>query len=43
MTGTPSGDAAFLKPAPKQLEDGDVVEVNIEGIGSIRNRIAMEM
>ncbi|WKT43683.1 Fumarylacetoacetase-like, C-terminal [Fusarium oxysporum f. sp. vasinfectum] len=37
MTGTPSGVAAFLKP-PKWLQDGDVVEVNVEEIGSIRNK-----
>ncbi|SCO84287.1 related to bifunctional 4-hydroxyphenylacetate degradation enzyme [Fusarium oxysporum] len=37
MTGTPSGVGAFLKP-PKWLQDGDVVEVNVEEIGSIRNK-----
>ena len=41
MTGTPSGVAAFLKP-PLWLEDWDVVEVEIEGIGMIRNRMVFE-
>ncbi|KAE8337409.1 hypothetical protein BDV24DRAFT_154359 [Aspergillus arachidicola] len=38
MTGTPSGVAAFMKP-PRWLQSGDVVEVEIEGLGKIRNRI----
>ncbi|KAJ3464859.1 hypothetical protein MRS44_009645 [Fusarium solani] len=41
MTGTPSGVAAFMKP-PAWLTDGDLVEVNIEKIGSIVNRIVFE-
>ncbi|KAH7081442.1 fumarylacetoacetate hydrolase family protein [Paraphoma chrysanthemicola] len=41
MTGTPSGVAAFMKP-PHWLQDGDVVEVEIENIGRIRNVINME-
>jgi 2-keto-4-pentenoate hydratase/2-oxohepta-3-ene-1,7-dioic acid hydratase in catechol pathway len=41
MTGTPSGVAAFLKP-PRWLQDGDVVEVEIEKIGRIRNTLAFE-
>lgn len=41
MTGTPSGVAAFMKP-PAWLKDGDVVEVEIERIGRLRNKICME-
>ncbi|RVX69036.1 hypothetical protein B0A52_06749 [Exophiala mesophila] len=36
MTGTPSGVAAFHKP-PKWLQEGDVVEIEIEKIGRMRN------
>ncbi|KAK5560803.1 hypothetical protein LTR46_001111 [Exophiala xenobiotica] len=38
MTGTPSGVAAFLKP-PRWLQSGDVVEVEIEGLGTIKNEM----
>jgi 2-keto-4-pentenoate hydratase/2-oxohepta-3-ene-1,7-dioic acid hydratase in catechol pathway len=41
MTGTPSGVAAFLKP-PKWLKDGDIVEVEIEKIGKIQNKMVFE-
>jgi len=41
MTGTPSGVAAFLKP-PVWLKDGDLVEIEIEGIGKIANRMVFE-
>ena len=41
MTGTPSGVAAFRNP-PAWLQDGDVVEIEIEGIGKIRNKMAFE-
>ncbi|KAM0414663.1 hypothetical protein ACHAPT_013489 [Fusarium lateritium] len=41
MTGTPSGVAAFMKP-PAWLKDGDMVEVTIEKIGSIVNRMVFE-
>lgn len=41
MTGTPSGVAAFMKP-PAWLKDGDVVEVEIENIGTIRNKMVFE-
>jgi 2-keto-4-pentenoate hydratase/2-oxohepta-3-ene-1,7-dioic acid hydratase in catechol pathway len=41
MTGTPSGVAAFMKP-PTWLQDGDVVEVEIEKIGRLRNKMVME-
>jgi len=38
LTGTPSGVGAARKP-PRFLEDGDVVEISIEGIGTLRNPI----
>lgn len=38
MTGTPSGVAAFMEPQ-KWLQSGDIVEVEIEKLGTIRNRI----
>ncbi|CAH0058701.1 unnamed protein product [Clonostachys solani] len=41
MTGTPSGVAAFMKP-PAWLQDGDVVEVRLDHVGSIKNKISLE-
>lgn len=38
-TGTPAGVAAFMKPEPKFLSPGDVVEVEIEKIGILRNKV----
>jgi 2-keto-4-pentenoate hydratase/2-oxohepta-3-ene-1,7-dioic acid hydratase in catechol pathway len=38
ITGTPSGVALGMNP-PKWLQDGDVVECEIEGIGVLRNRV----
>lgn len=37
-TGTPHGVGAFRKP-PRWLVDGDDVEVDIEGVGVLRNRV----
>jgi len=37
MTSTPSGVAAFMKPAPQWLVKGDVVEIMLEGVGTIKN------
>jgi 2-keto-4-pentenoate hydratase/2-oxohepta-3-ene-1,7-dioic acid hydratase in catechol pathway len=37
-TGTPSGVAAFMA-TPKFLQDGDTVEIEIEKLGKIRNRV----
>lgn len=37
-TGTPSGVGFAMKP-PKLLQDGDLIEANIEGIGTLRNRV----
>jgi len=41
MTGTPSGVAAFMKPAA-WLSDGDLVQVEIENIGKIVNKMVFE-
>lgn len=41
-TGTPAGVAAFMKPKPRFLQPGDVVEVEIEKIGKLRNPIATD-
>ncbi|KAK6375923.1 hypothetical protein LTS17_007745 [Exophiala oligosperma] len=41
MTGTPSGVGAFMKPAT-WLKDGDIVEVEISQIGTLRNRMVAD-
>jgi 2-keto-4-pentenoate hydratase/2-oxohepta-3-ene-1,7-dioic acid hydratase in catechol pathway len=41
ITGTPSGVGAFRTP-PLWMKPGDVVEVEIEGIGVLRNPVAAE-
>lgn len=41
-TGTPAGVAAFMKPEPKFLQPGDIVEVEVENIGVLRNPIVEE-
>lgn len=41
LTGTPSGVAMGMNE-PKYLNDGDVVEVRITGLGRIRNRMAFK-
>ena len=38
-TGTPPGVGVFWKPHPKLLKVGDMVEIEIEKIGSIRNKV----
>jgi 2-keto-4-pentenoate hydratase/2-oxohepta-3-ene-1,7-dioic acid hydratase in catechol pathway len=38
-TGTPAGVGAFRDP-PEFLRDGDLMEARIEGIGTLRNRVA---
>ncbi len=40
-TGTPSGVGGFSNP-PKLLKHGDVVEIEVWGVGRIRNRIVYE-
>lgn len=41
ITGTPTGAGARLDP-PQYLKPGDVVEVEVEGIGTLRNSIEDE-
>lgn len=41
LTGTPSG-VGFARKPPVFLQEGDVVEVEIESIGTLRNRVAQE-
>ena len=41
ITGTPSGVGAFRKP-PLWLKDGDLVEVEIAGLGVLQNRCRIE-
>jgi 2-keto-4-pentenoate hydratase/2-oxohepta-3-ene-1,7-dioic acid hydratase in catechol pathway len=41
LTGTPGGVALGMKP-PKWLEDGDVVQVSISGIGTICNQMVFQ-
>lgn len=41
MTGTPSGVGLWMQP-PKFMKDGDVVEVEIERIGAIRNKVIFD-
>lgn len=40
-TGTPNGAGARFDP-PKYLKDGDVVEVEVPGIGTLSNRVEAE-
>jgi len=42
-TGTPAGVGVFMKPNPKFLSLGDLVEVKIEKIGTLRNVVSKEM
>ena len=41
FTGTPSGVGMAMKP-PRWLQEGDIVRVEIEGIGAIENRVVRE-
>jgi len=38
LTGTPDGVGEFMDP-PRSLKPGDVVEVEVEGIGVLRNEV----
>ena len=38
-TGTPGGVGVFIKPEPKFLSPGDIVEVEVEGVGTLRNPV----
>jgi 2-keto-4-pentenoate hydratase/2-oxohepta-3-ene-1,7-dioic acid hydratase in catechol pathway len=41
-TGTPAGVGFAIKPVPKFLKEGDLIESEIEGIGTLRNEVAEE-
>lgn len=41
LTGTPSGVAMGMKE-PKYLNEGDVVEVSISQLGSVKNKMAFD-
>ncbi len=41
-TGTPAGVGFAMKPEPKFLKEGDVVELEIEGVGVLRNNVVEE-
>ena len=41
ITGTPHGVGAFRKP-PLWLTDGDIVEVEVEGLGVLKNHCVIE-
>ena len=42
FTGTPVGVGMGVKPHPKWLVDGDVVEVELEGVGVCKNTVVFE-
>ena len=42
LTGTPAGVAMGMKPTRRYLKNGDVVEVKIEQLGSVKNRMVFE-
>ena len=39
-TGTPAGVGVFMKPKPKFLSLGDLIEIGIEKIGTLRNVVS---
>jgi 2-keto-4-pentenoate hydratase/2-oxohepta-3-ene-1,7-dioic acid hydratase in catechol pathway len=41
MTGTPAGVGAFQKPR-QFLKDGDKIEVEISGLGILKNQVKFE-
>jgi 2-keto-4-pentenoate hydratase/2-oxohepta-3-ene-1,7-dioic acid hydratase in catechol pathway len=41
LTGTPSG-VGMARTPPRYLKDGDVVEVTIDALGTVRNRVVFE-
>ena len=41
-TGTPAGVGIFMKPKPKFLSPGDLIEIEIEKIGTLRNTVIEE-
>ncbi|RLG49996.1 MAG: FAA hydrolase family protein, partial [Thermoproteota archaeon] len=42
-TGTPAGVGVFMKPEPKFLEPGDIVEIEISEIGRLKNEVTAEI
>jgi acylpyruvate hydrolase len=38
MTGTPAGVGFMMEP-PQYLADGDIVQISVEGVGTLVNRI----
>jgi 2-keto-4-pentenoate hydratase/2-oxohepta-3-ene-1,7-dioic acid hydratase in catechol pathway len=40
-TGTPGG-VGFARTPPVWMHPGDVIEVSVEGLGTIRNRVVAE-
>jgi 2-keto-4-pentenoate hydratase/2-oxohepta-3-ene-1,7-dioic acid hydratase in catechol pathway len=42
-TGTPAGVAAFMKPKPKFLSPDDLVEIEIENIGTLKNKVIEDL
>ena len=42
LTGTPSGVGMAAKPGPRWLQPGDVVTIDIEGIGGLTNAVEEE-
>ncbi len=40
-TGTPAG-VGFTRTPPVFMQPGDVVEIDLEGVGTLRNRVAKE-
>jgi 2-keto-4-pentenoate hydratase/2-oxohepta-3-ene-1,7-dioic acid hydratase in catechol pathway len=42
LTGTPHGVGMAAKPVPRWLKPGDEVTIEIEGIGRLTNRVALE-
>lgn len=42
LTGTPHGVGMAAKPQPRWLKAGDIVTIEIEGIGSLTNPVALE-
>jgi 2-keto-4-pentenoate hydratase/2-oxohepta-3-ene-1,7-dioic acid hydratase in catechol pathway len=41
-TGTPAGVGFAMKPEAKFLQEGDVVTIEIEDIGILRNKVVEE-
>jgi 2-keto-4-pentenoate hydratase/2-oxohepta-3-ene-1,7-dioic acid hydratase in catechol pathway len=42
LTGTPQGVGMAAKPVPRWLRPGDLVSIEIEGIGTLSNPVALE-